>query len=112
MIGTMLRVDNHTSNQSRGNFTRLCVEIDLDHELVPSFTTLGREFFVEYEGLHLICFGCGKYGHRKDNCLSQPGQLEGKPVEEERIPGVSESMVESQETVEQNSDQNSGNPGE
>lgn len=23
---------------------------------------------VEYEGLHLICFDCGKYGHRSDNC--------------------------------------------
>ncbi|OMO77876.1 Zinc knuckle CX2CX4HX4C [Corchorus capsularis] len=23
---------------------------------------------VEYEGLHLICFGCGQFGHRKDAC--------------------------------------------
>ncbi|KAJ1429723.1 Zinc finger, CCHC-type [Sesbania bispinosa] len=24
--------------------------------------------WVEYEGLHLICFECGKYGHRLDSC--------------------------------------------
>ena len=23
---------------------------------------------VEYEGIHLICFGCGKYGHKKEAC--------------------------------------------
>lgn len=23
---------------------------------------------MEYEGVHLICFQCGKYGHKKDSC--------------------------------------------
>ncbi|KAJ8900234.1 hypothetical protein K2173_024874 [Erythroxylum novogranatense] len=28
---------------------------------------------VEYEALHLVCFGCGTYGHRRENCpLAQP----------------------------------------
>lgn len=64
----MLRVDHHTSIHSRGKFARICVELDLQRELVPSFTVFGREFKLEYEGLHLICFGCGKYGHRKEAC--------------------------------------------
>lgn len=67
-LGTMLEVDEHTSIHSRGRFARLCVEVDLQRELVPSFTALGKEFKIEYEGLHLICFGCGKYGHRLESC--------------------------------------------
>lgn len=42
MLGTMLRIDDHTSIHSRGKFARLCVEVDLQRELVPSFTVLGR----------------------------------------------------------------------
>lgn len=68
MLGTMLRVDENTSVHSRGRFARLCIEVDLQRELVPSFTVLGKEFKVEYEGLHLICFCCGKYGHRIEQC--------------------------------------------
>ncbi|KAI9110195.1 hypothetical protein K1719_018637 [Acacia pycnantha] len=28
----------------------------------------GEERPIIYEGLHQVCFMCGKYGHRKDNC--------------------------------------------
>lgn len=61
LLGTMLKVDHHTSIYSRGKFARICVELDLRRELVPSFTVLGAEFKLEYEGLHMICFGCGRY---------------------------------------------------
>ncbi|XP_072066047.1 uncharacterized protein [Arachis hypogaea] len=65
-IGTMLKIDQTTSIHSRRKFARLCVEVDLRNQLVPAIKVLGKEFKVEYEGLHLICFGCGKYGHRID----------------------------------------------
>lgn len=55
-LGTMLKIDNLTSVQSRGKFARICVEVDLQIELVPTFTALGRDFNMGYEGLHLICF--------------------------------------------------------
>lgn len=29
----------------------------------------GEKLFLEYEGLHAICFRCGKYGHKKDHCV-------------------------------------------
>lgn len=64
----MLKIDTHTSIHSRGKFARICVEIDLSYKLVPYFTVLDDEFSLEYEGLHSICFGCGKYGHKKENC--------------------------------------------
>ena len=75
-LGTMLKIDNLTSIHSRGRFATICVELDLRRELIPSFTTLGRDFLVEYEGLRLICFNCGKYGHEVQSCPSSV-----KPVE-------------------------------
>ncbi|KAJ1443876.1 Zinc finger, CCHC-type [Sesbania bispinosa] len=45
-LGTMLKIDQHTSIHSRG-----------------------ETFKVEYEGLHLVCFNCGKYGHKMDSCV-------------------------------------------
>ena len=67
-LGTMLKIDENTSIHSRGKFARICVEIDLRRQLVPSFTALGKVFYVEYEGLHLVCFKCGRYGHKIDTC--------------------------------------------
>ncbi|RYQ85663.1 hypothetical protein Ahy_B10g105239 isoform B [Arachis hypogaea] len=65
----MLRVDELTSIHSREKFARICVKIDLRRKLVPSFTTLGKDFKLEYEGLHQICFSCGRYGHKIDGCV-------------------------------------------
>lgn len=67
-IGTMLRIDKVTSIHSRGKFARICVEIDLDKPLISHFTIWGMKLCLEYEGLHAICFRCGKYGHKKENC--------------------------------------------
>ena len=46
---------------------------------------------IEYEALHLICFKCGRYGHRRDKCsegirvqLHNPDQL--GPVTDEGGP--------------------------
>ncbi|QHO23347.1 uncharacterized protein DS421_12g362720 [Arachis hypogaea] len=64
----MLKIDQNTSIHSRGKFARLCVEIDLRRKLVLGIKVLGHDFKVEYEGLHLICFGCGRYGHRIELC--------------------------------------------
>ncbi|KAK7282148.1 hypothetical protein RIF29_10725 [Crotalaria pallida] len=36
----------------------------------PAWPDAGHnvEYEVEYEGLHLICFHCSRFGHRKDQC--------------------------------------------
>ncbi|XP_016206877.1 uncharacterized protein LOC107647304 [Arachis ipaensis] len=67
-IGSMLKIDQTTSIHSREKFARLCVEIDLWRKLVPAIEVLGREFRIEYESLHFICFGCGRYGHKRKEC--------------------------------------------
>ncbi|KAJ1377243.1 hypothetical protein SESBI_49098 [Sesbania bispinosa] len=52
--------------QVRAKFSRICVEVDLRMVLVSKFELNGRIYMVEYEGLHRVCFLCGRYGHRKD----------------------------------------------
>lgn len=60
----MLKVDRLTSIHSRGQYARICVEVDLDRPLKSFIEIRGHKLFLEYEGLHLICFHCGKYGHK------------------------------------------------
>lgn len=79
-IGTMLKVDNTTSIQTRAKFARIWVELDLRKQLIPKFKVLSYEFKVEYEGLHLICFQCGKYGHRAEACCETIKPPEPIPV--------------------------------
>ncbi|KAI9111324.1 hypothetical protein K1719_017736 [Acacia pycnantha] len=75
-IGRPLRVDLNTladkcANEAkveRGRYARLCVELDLQKQLVPRIIAAGEIFNVEYEGLKLICFECGRYGHRREAC--------------------------------------------
>lgn len=51
-----------TSSQSRDRLARICVKIDIDKKLIPKFTMSDLSFVLnlEYEGLHVMCFGCGK----------------------------------------------------
>ncbi|XP_061340020.1 uncharacterized protein LOC133286601 [Gastrolobium bilobum] len=67
-LGEFIRVDAATNTLHRGRFARLCVELDLSKPLQAEYKLDGRIKRVEYEGLHLICFGCGQYGHRMETC--------------------------------------------
>lgn len=80
LIGEPMKVDQATGSVSRGKFARICVEVDLTKPLLSKFKLRNQIRRIEYQGLHLICFGCGVYGHRKEECQ------EGKNVhvEEER----------------------------
>lgn len=67
-IGKTVRVDLTTSKLSRGKFARLCVEVDVSKPLLPLFILKGTEYRVEYEGLHTLCFNCGRFGHVNSEC--------------------------------------------
>ncbi|KAK9938790.1 hypothetical protein M0R45_015510 [Rubus argutus] len=58
----------HDDMNARGKFGRLCIEIDLNKPLLPFVETEGTAYGVVYEGISLICFNCGCYGHAKANC--------------------------------------------
>ncbi|KAI9125728.1 hypothetical protein K1719_003146 [Acacia pycnantha] len=68
MIGKMIKVDRSTSVYDKGGFARICVEIDLKKPLLPTYLVFGEERNIIYEGLHQVCFSCGKYGHQKVVC--------------------------------------------
>lgn len=67
-LGTYLKMDRLTSIQSRGQFARLRVEIDLAKPLVSYVMCRGYKLKLEYEGLHSVCFKCGVYEHRMETC--------------------------------------------
>ncbi|XP_028802559.1 uncharacterized protein LOC114757642 [Neltuma alba] len=81
-IGKVIKVDKTTAKQSKGWFARLCVELDLKKPLLPVILVNRKEKKVEYEGIHLICFACGRYGHDKNHCqrrhLAQSTSVDGK----------------------------------
>nr|POF12560.1 uncharacterized protein CFP56_20045 [Quercus suber] len=67
-IGNVLRVDTHTASETRGRFACLCVQVDVDKPLINT-VLIGRfEQTVTYEGIHRMCFSCGRMGHRRESC--------------------------------------------
>ncbi|CAN1170067.1 hypothetical protein LINPERHAP2_LOCUS28773, partial [Linum perenne] len=78
-IGKTIRVDGTTLFGSRGNYARLCVEIDLHKPLVSKYRLHRRVRHIEYEGLHEICFLCGRYGHGKQACSLNSESVEPEP---------------------------------
>ncbi|KAF7839819.1 DNA polymerase alpha subunit B [Senna tora] len=87
LIRKTLKVDQNTSLTSRGKFARICVEINLKRQLVPQVEICGRNYRVEYEGLHMICFFCGKYRHIKEACCMLKKNQEGSDDGEMRQTG-------------------------
>lgn len=73
-IGKTVKIDVNTKANEFGNFARLCVEVDLTKSLKPFFTLLGSKYMIQYEGVHLICFRCGTYGHKSEDCSSLGGE--------------------------------------
>ena len=67
-IGNVLRVDTHTATESRGRFARICVQVNVEKPLVTTILIGKREQPVCYEGIHKLCFECGRIGHRKELC--------------------------------------------
>lgn len=93
ILGTMLKTDKTTSFHSRGKYAIICVELDLDKPLLSHISARGMNLCLEYGGLHSICFGCDKYGHKKDNCK------ELLEMEEEASPVGVNQQVESTQVV-------------
>ncbi|XVE96610.1 hypothetical protein REPUB_Repub02eG0237700 [Reevesia pubescens] len=67
-IGRSVRIDRTTTNMIRGKFARMCVELDLTKPLVSRIFIGGRWQRIEYEGLKMLCFHCGRFGHSELEC--------------------------------------------
>lgn len=64
-IGKILKVDSTTANVERGQYIRLCAEVDLTKPLLSKFRLNGRVWGIQYEELRMICFNCGRQGHKE-----------------------------------------------
>ncbi|CAJ2657275.1 unnamed protein product [Trifolium pratense] len=67
-VGKTVKVDKNTLMQERGKYARLCVQVDLTKPLLAMFSIKGRKYNIEYEGLHMLCLTCGKFGHYREGC--------------------------------------------
>ena len=67
-IGKVIRVDKSTAYAERGQFTRLSVEIDLAKPLLSKFWLKGKIWRIQYEGIKMVCYKCGKLGHAEEKC--------------------------------------------
>lgn len=94
-LGRTVKVDDTSLSRTRGKFARACVEIDLAAPLLPSLTIFDFAQQVEYEGLHLICFQCGRYGHRGDTCPANQPVAASPPVPVDPQPSKGQSSSSS-----------------
>jgi hypothetical protein len=67
-IGKTVKVDRNTLFQERGKYARVCVEVNLNEPLLAMFELKDETYKVEYEGLHMLCRTCGKFGHYLEGC--------------------------------------------
>lgn len=59
-IGRTLKVDTTTLLASRGTFARVCIEVDHSQSLKSSFRFKSKTWRVQFEGLQVVCYYCGK----------------------------------------------------
>lgn len=76
-------MDHTTQDVLRGKYAKVCVEVQLNRPLTPTISLAGKHFTIEYEGLHQICFSCGKYGHRKEGC-TEGGTIQSVPTDSDQ----------------------------
>ncbi|CAN1147616.1 hypothetical protein LINPERHAP2_LOCUS15971, partial [Linum perenne] len=81
-IGTLVRIDSTTLAMERGNYARICVYVDLSKQLLSEYKLLHTVRRIEYEGLHMVCFKCGIYGHTNYLCptILAPANQNGDQV--------------------------------
>ncbi|KAI9125324.1 hypothetical protein K1719_003940 [Acacia pycnantha] len=87
LLGEVVKIDYMTENRGCGRYARIVVLTDLQQPLVPWIKVDGKTYGVEYEGLPLICFTYGKYGHTKEKCQAR------LRVSDTTIPDGQEAMV-------------------
>ncbi|XP_058775627.1 uncharacterized protein LOC131649904 [Vicia villosa] len=77
LVGRTVKVDKNTLQRERGKYARICVEVNISKPLLAMFSIKDSSYKIEYEGLHLLCLTCGKFGHYKEGCSLK---IKGKEI--------------------------------
>lgn len=67
-VGKLLKLDRATMAREKCRFARAAIEVDLNKPLVLEVWVRNTVQTIEYEGLHVVCFGCGIVSHREQAC--------------------------------------------
>ncbi|KAL8522971.1 hypothetical protein ACS0TY_013071 [Phlomoides rotata] len=72
VVGTVIKLDEHTASRSMGRFARVLVELNLKHDR-EEYVTYERaghmsEVYILYERLPEFCKYCAVIGHATGNC--------------------------------------------
>lgn len=80
VVREVIKLDDNNESSIRGKFTRLAIRISLAKPLVFQIELNGRVQKIEYEGLPVIYFKCGRYGQnsRDYSEATKDGQLGGE----------------------------------
>ena len=95
-IGKVLRIDTHTAMEARGRYARLCIQVDLNKPLIDTILIGRFEQPVSYEGLHKLCFSCGRIGHKVETCqytIKCPEMLAGGSPVKARVDTASDQST-------------------
>lgn len=102
-VGKTLKVDVHTIRENKnggelntteiGRFARISVELNLNKMFIPRVSIRNNTYRIEYEGLNLICFICGRYGHHKETCPTTTTILENQTVGEDNNHNLSNTYL-------------------
>ncbi|CAN1129590.1 hypothetical protein LINPERHAP2_LOCUS5306 [Linum perenne] len=85
-IGRTVRLDLATAEGSRARYARVYVEVDLSRPLLGKYMIEDKVFLVEYESLDNICFACGLYGHKEEECKPAVSPDEVAPPAKDVVP--------------------------
>ncbi|XP_058764829.1 uncharacterized protein At4g02000-like [Vicia villosa] len=68
LVGRTIKVDKNTLQRERGKYARIYIEVNVSQPLLTMFSIKGSMYKIEYEGLHMLCLSCGRFGHYRYGC--------------------------------------------
>ena len=77
-----IKVDITIEEKTSGKYARVCVLVDLTKPLLQLTRVGGRDTYIKYEGMHLICFKCGVYGHQTNGCQNGNSTVKAGDINE------------------------------
>ncbi|CAI0538255.1 unnamed protein product [Linum tenue] len=73
-----MQVDRATEEGARGEYARVCVQVDLTKPLLSKFKIDGNKYFIQYEELEKVCYQVWGIQRICPLSLQRPGNHNGR----------------------------------